>query len=131
MHLVVATRPPALTVTLPGVPASVPIARRLIRETLAGCPRAGDLMLAVTELVTNSLRHSASGEGGSFVVRLRTGPGWARIEVTDEGPAQGQPLVSNGWGLVIVGEVTDRAAAVIQPYGCRTAWAEVGWPDDR
>jgi two-component sensor histidine kinase len=131
MHLVLATSPPAVTVTLPGTPASVPIARRLVRETLAGCPRAGDLMLAVTELATNSIRHSASGQGGSFTVRLRTRPDWARIDVTDDGPKPGQPSASNGWGLTIVGEITDRAAAVIQPDGRRTAWAEVTWLDDR
>jgi hypothetical protein len=39
------------------------------------------------------------------------------------------PGGSNGWGLTIVGEVTDRAAAVIQPDGGRVAWAEVTWPD--
>jgi two-component sensor histidine kinase len=109
----------------------VPIARRLVRETLYGCPRAGDLMLAVTELATNSIGHSASGQGGSFTMRLRTRPGWARIDVTDDGPQPGQPSASNGWGLTIVGEITDRAAAFIQPDGCRTAWAEVTWLDDR
>jgi hypothetical protein len=36
MHMVIATSPPAVTVTLPGTPASVPVARRLVRETLAG-----------------------------------------------------------------------------------------------
>jgi anti-sigma regulatory factor (Ser/Thr protein kinase) len=127
MHLVVATRPLTVTATLPGMPASVPIARRLIRETLPDCPRADDLMLAVTELATNSIAHSASGQGGSFTVRLRTGPCWARIEVTDDGPADGQASASNGWGLAIVADITDRAAVVIQPDGCRTAWAEVTW----
>jgi hypothetical protein len=61
-------------------------------------------------------------------VRLRTGPSWARIEVTDEGPAVGPPASSNGWGLAIVAGITDRSAAVIQPDGCRTAWTEVTWP---
>jgi anti-sigma regulatory factor (Ser/Thr protein kinase) len=131
MHLVIATRPPAVTATLPGTPASVPVARRLVRETLAGCPRAGDLMLAVTELAANAVSHSASGQGGSFAVRLRTGPGWARVEITDEGPAQGLREVSNGWGLSIVAGVTDQTDSIIQPDGRRTAWAEVTWLDDR
>jgi two-component sensor histidine kinase len=128
MHLVVATSPPAVTVTLPGIPASVPIARRLVRETLAGCPRAGDLMLAVTELAANAGSHSVSGQGGSFTVQLRTAPGWARVDVTDEGPSPVRPLASNGWGLTIVAGITDRAGTIIQPDGCRTAWAEVRWP---
>jgi two-component sensor histidine kinase len=119
--------PLTVTATLPGTPASVPIARRLVREALLGCPRADDLMLAVTELATNGIAHSASGQGGSFTVRLDARPCWARIEVTDGGAVQGQPSPRNGWGLAIVAGITDRAAAVIQPDGCRTAWAEVTW----
>ena len=91
MHLVVGISPPMFSVTLPGTPASVPMARRLLREALADCPRADDLMLAVTELTTNAVVHSASGRGGSVTVRLRTAPRWARLEVTDFGPAEGQP----------------------------------------
>jgi anti-sigma regulatory factor (Ser/Thr protein kinase) len=127
MHMVVAASPLTVTATLPGTPSSVSIARRLIREALPGCPRGDDLMLAVTELATNGITHSASGQGGSFTVRLRTGPCWARIEVTDDGPADGQPSTSNGWGLAIVADITDRAAAVVQPDGSRTAWVEVSW----
>jgi anti-sigma regulatory factor (Ser/Thr protein kinase) len=127
-HLVITDSPLTVTATLPGTPAFVPLARRLLREALAGCPRADDLMLAVTELATNSIAHSASGQdGGSFTVRLRTGPCWVRIEVTDDGPADGQPTPRNGWGLAIVAGITDRAEAVMQPDGCRTAWAEVSW----
>jgi hypothetical protein len=101
---------------------------RLVREALSDCPRADDLMLAVTELTTNGISHSASGQGGSFTVRLRTAPSWARIEDTDDGPAAGDPSPRNGWGLAIVAGVTDRASAVIQPDGCRTAWCDVSWP---
>jgi anti-sigma regulatory factor (Ser/Thr protein kinase) len=127
MHLVAAASPLTITATLPGTPASVPIARRLVRDALPGCPRADDLMLAVTELTTNTVVHSASGQGGAFTVRLRTRPGWARIEVTDNGPAAGRPIPRNGWGLAIVADITDRAAAVTQPDGSRTACAEVTW----
>jgi hypothetical protein len=127
MHLVVAASPLTVTATLPGTPASVSIARRLVREALSDCPRADDLMLAVTELTTNGISHSSSGQGGSFTVRLRTAPCWARVEVTDDGPASGDPSPRNGWGLAIVAGVTDRAGAVIQPDDCRTAWCEVSW----
>lgn len=85
-------------------------------------------MLAATELAANTIAHSASGEGGSFTLNLRTEPGWARIEVTDDGPARGKPTPRNGWGLAIVAGITDRAGAESQPDGCRSAWAEVTWP---
>jgi anti-sigma regulatory factor (Ser/Thr protein kinase) len=98
MHLVVQARPLTFTATLPGQASSVPVARRLARSALPGCPRVDDLTLAVTELATNAIAHSASGQGGTFTLSVRTGPGWARIEVTDGGPADGPPAPGNGWG---------------------------------
>ena len=128
MHLVVAGNPLTFTATLPGEPSSVPVARRLVRGALPGCPRATDLMLAMTELASNAVLHSASGRGGTFTVRIRTAPQWARIDVADEGPAAGPAVAGNGWGLAIVADVTDRNGATVADRGQRTAWAEVGWP---
>jgi len=53
---------PAAEITLPGTPASVPAARRLVKDVLPGCPRADDLLLAVSELgqQTRSLIRPAS-----------------------------------------------------------------------
>jgi two-component sensor histidine kinase len=117
---------PAAEITLPGTPASVPAARRLVKDVLPGCPRADDLLLAVSELASNAVTHSAS-RSGIFTVRLSTAGHWARLEVTDDGPAPGPPSPGNGWGLQIVAGVTDRCGATIEPGGQRTAWAEVTW----
>lgn len=127
MHLLIAGSPKSVTATLPGMPSSVPVARRLVREAVPGCPRADDLVVAVSELVTNAIVHSASGRGGSFTMQVRTEPRWARVEITDEGPAPAGTSKRSGWGLEIVSGVTDKSAAVIQPDGCRTAWCEVTW----
>ena len=98
MHLVVSGGMSTLTATLPGTPASVAIARRLVREALPGCPRADDLILAVSELASNAIVHSASGQGGTVRVRVRTAPRWARAEVTDDGrAAAGMTSPRNGW----------------------------------
>ena len=59
----------------------------LAREALTGCPRTDDLVLAVSELASNAVIHSASGQGGTFTIRLRTAPRWARVEIADDGPA--------------------------------------------
>ena len=67
------TEPPA-QIGLPGVRESVAAARRFVRHALPGCPRADDLILAVSELVSNSIAHSASGHGGAVVVQVRTAP---------------------------------------------------------
>jgi excisionase family DNA binding protein len=115
-------------ITLPGIPESVPIARRLVADALPGCPRADDLMLTVSELVSNAIFWSRSGRrDGTFTVRVRTAPRWARVEVTDDGTAAGSPSGGNGWGLKIVAGVTDRSGATIDPDGRRTEWAEVTW----
>jgi anti-sigma regulatory factor (Ser/Thr protein kinase) len=74
MRLVIGQGTTDLTATLPGTPAAVATARRLAREALADCPRADDLILAVSELVSNAILHSASGHGGTFAIRMRTAP---------------------------------------------------------
>lgn len=127
MHLVVATSPLSITATLPGEPSSVPIARRLVRDAVPGCPRTGDLLVAVSELVTNAIVHSVSGWDGSFTMQVRTAPHWVRVEVTDAGPTEDGTSKRNGWGLKIVSGVTDKSAAVIHQDGRRTAWCEVNW----
>jgi len=118
---------PAAEITLPGIPASASLARRFVRDALPGCPRADDLILAVSELASNAIAWSASGRGGMFTVRVRTTQRLARAEVTDEGPAQASSASRNGWGLGIVTAVTDRAGSVVGADSRRTAWAEVTW----
>jgi len=118
-------------VSLAGRPESVSAARRFVRGILNGCPRADDLSLAVSELATNAFAWSAAGHGGTFTVRVRTASRWARVEVTDPGPAAASPAgPGNGWGLQIVAAVTDRAGATIGPGTARTGWAEVTWPPE-
>lgn len=126
LHLVVQARPLVFTATLPGTPSSVPVVRRLTRSALPHCPRADDLMLAVTELAANAIAHSVSGQDGTFTVGIRTEPGWARVQITDDGPVD-HPGPRNGWGLALVAGVTDRSGATIGPDGRRTAWAEIAW----
>ena len=132
MHRVMASAAPhaaAGWAALPGVPASVPAARRFAAEALAGCPRADDLTLAVSELATETVAWSASkGESSIFLVRVRAVTLWARIEVADDGPAEARPGPGNGMGQRIVAAVTDRHGVRFRPDGTRTSWAECTWP---
>ena len=114
--------------SLPGIPASVPAARRFVSRALPECPRAADLMLAASEFATNAVAWSASGCGGSFVIRVRQAGRWARVEVSDAGPAPVPAASSHGWGLALVAATCDRTGANIGDDGSRTAWAEVTWP---
>jgi serine/threonine-protein kinase RsbW len=78
------TRPWART--FPGVAASVPEARRFVVGLLAGCPAREVLMICVSELCTNAIAHTASGNGGVFTVEVELPrDGVARISVTDDG----------------------------------------------
>jgi Histidine kinase-like ATPase domain len=130
MDIVVTPARPAgpCRATLPGVPESVSIARRFVRDALPGCPRADDLAQAVTELAANAFHWSAAGEAGTFTVTVRTAPRWARVEVTDPGPAAAPTARGHGWGLLITAAVTDRHGTRYGPGRARTGWAEVTWP---
>lgn len=74
--------------TFPGHPESAGEARRWAARCLPGCPSAEDVLLAVSEMVTNSVRHSRSGvRGGTVRVRLCAAEGmWVRVEIRDDGP---------------------------------------------
>jgi serine/threonine-protein kinase RsbW len=114
----------------PGAADSIAVCRHFAAGLLRDCPRADDLVLAVSELATNAVRWSASGEaGGTFRVRVRRVACWARVEVVDAGPASVPPGPGNGYGLLIVAEVTDRSGASPAPDGRRTAWAECTWAE--
>ena len=132
------TRP--WTRTFRGTPASVPEARRFVAGLLAGCPAREVLMICVSELSTNAIEHSDSGNGGVFIVEvdLRR-PGVARIAVTDEGgpslpaaaslalPAERSLMAEGGRGLAMVAACTSRWGYADAHPG-RTVWAEATWP---
>jgi serine/threonine-protein kinase RsbW len=120
--------------TFRGTPASVPEARRLVAELLAGCPAREVLMTCVSELCANAIAHTDSGDGGVFIVEVDLPrPGVARIAVTDEGgpslPVAGRPdlMAEGGRGLAMVAACTARWGYA-DAYPGRTVWAEACWP---
>jgi anti-sigma regulatory factor (Ser/Thr protein kinase) len=73
--------------SFPGRPDQVAQARAFLAQFLDGSPVAGDAILLVSELVTNAITHSASGQpGGKFTVRacIRDS-GSVHAEVEDQG----------------------------------------------
>jgi anti-sigma regulatory factor (Ser/Thr protein kinase) len=122
------------SVTFPGLAAIVPSARRFVRGVLADLPRADDMELIASELVSNAIRHTPAGDpGGEFTVTVRTGPDWARIEVSDTGsgewhpdPDDGSPDDEYGRGLAIIAALADKFGHVVDASG-QTVWAEVCW----
>jgi len=73
-----------------------------------------DLLLLVTELVTNAVRHAGVGPDESLRVELRRWPRRVRVEVVDPGTdvtqvrARRRRNESGGWGLVLVDQIAAR-----------------------
>jgi hypothetical protein len=99
----------------PGTPESVGRVRHQVAEALAGIPCAQDAVYALSEVATNAVVHSRSGDGGEFAVAVDVVPGLlVDFAVTD----QGGPWQEGGpdfylHGLGIVGEM----AAEVQVGG--------------
>ncbi len=122
-------------VTFPGLPAIVPSVRKFVRGILADSPCAEDMELIAAELASNAIRHSPAGrDGGEFTVTVRTGQGWARIEVSDSGTGEwhtlqgADPDAEYGRGLAIVAALADKLGHDITSSG-QTVWAEAAWTE--
>ena len=93
-----------------GIPASVPEARRFVSGLLAGCPAREVLVTCVSELSTNAVTHTASGQGGVFTVEVDLPrDGVARIAVTDDGSSS-LPVARSLDPAALIPAAFDRAA---------------------
>jgi serine/threonine-protein kinase RsbW len=130
-----ATEAAETSVTYPGTPESVPAARRFVRATLAHSPRVHDLELIASELITNSICHTPSGQQrGTFTITIQHLPGRARIEVADLGTLPWRParpnrdeMVEHGRGLQIVTALADEVSYGVGPGDSQIIRAEVTW----
>jgi anti-sigma regulatory factor (Ser/Thr protein kinase) len=111
----------------------VPAARRFVTEALAatGSCATDDLLLVVSELATNAVRHGA----GAMEVRVHADAGQARVEVLDDGGAQvseppaAPPLDSvGGRGLHLVRSVSQAWGTGLDARGRTLVWAELQVP---
>jgi anti-sigma regulatory factor (Ser/Thr protein kinase) len=121
---------------LPGTEISASAARAYVRGllTTSGYRRLEDAELLVTELVANSVTHSASGrrDGGRITVEVTATHDRVYVTVTDEGaagplpviPAQGDGLAESGRGLWLVRELSSAWGWQDEPAG-RTVWFAV------
>jgi anti-sigma regulatory factor (Ser/Thr protein kinase) len=101
---------------------------------MAGCcPVLDDAVLLTSELCTNTLRHTASANGGSFEVTIYGGAESLRVEIRDDG-AKKEPAIQaiedmqeNGRGLEIVALIAHRWGQCGDEHG-RTVFFELRWP---
>jgi anti-sigma regulatory factor (Ser/Thr protein kinase) len=101
---------------LTGGPEACIAARRVVAASDGQLPVAvrDDVLLLVTELVTNAVRHAGVGPDQSLRIELRRWPRRLRVEVVDPGGhfATDRPRSSTadhgGWGLVLVERIATR-----------------------
>jgi anti-sigma regulatory factor (Ser/Thr protein kinase) len=108
-----------LAFELYGGPEAAGAARRAIVEGNGQLPNTvrKDVLLLVTELVTNAVRHAGAGPERPLEVELLHSPGWVAVAVADHGPGYAPdptPSAGNesgGWGLFLVHRIADRWGA--------------------
>ncbi len=116
----------------PGEERQLGLLRRWIALLLPECESRDDITSVVTELASNSVRHTASGaRGGQFAVGLAWCRRFVHVAVADCGTPHGPRLVDDqaaehGRGLRIVAELSVRTGAHGDHTG-RVTWADVAW----
>jgi serine/threonine-protein kinase RsbW len=115
----------------------VPEVRHWLEDLLPGCAARADVVLLASELCTNALVHSQSGEaGGQFSVDIDWAPALARVVIGDQGSAKAPAVAGrtsgalqlgeSGRGLLLVDDVADDWGTASRPNR-RWVWADVRW----
>ncbi|MBP0458867.1 ATP-binding protein [Streptomyces montanisoli] len=125
--------------TAPAVDVSVPRARHAVRELLArqAVPADGDvvqsLLLIVSELVTNAVRHAAV-LSPEIAVEIAVGADWLKVSVEDNHPYRPKALErdqarTGGRGLLLVRELSREAGGACDVEhtagGGKVVWASL------
>ena len=118
----------------PGTAAAVSQARRFVAGVVGdGFPALDDLLVLVSEVASNAVKHTASGDGGAFEVAVWVTSNSARVEVGDQGGASEPRLaddrpadvLTGGRGLRIVDNLAVEWGHAGDELG-RVVWFEVG-----
>jgi serine/threonine-protein kinase RsbW len=118
---------PCLSIRLPAVASSVPAARRRARSFAASNGVTGTTLsavaLAVTEAVTNAVRHAYPVTRGDVQVMLDVEDGVLEVVVTDEGLGfTNRPVTGLGLGLMLMREISDAFEVRDVPVGGVEVW---------
>lgn len=117
---------------LAGDPDAVALARRLVSSALGTeHPLHDDCVLLTSEIATNAVMHSGSGDGGTFTVSVSFSAGRVRIAVQDAGsedpPFGWRPtsaLDTGGRGMLLLEALAHRWGFV-REAGTNDVWFEM------
>ena len=123
--------------SFPGEPSQVSQARSWIAGLLPACGPLDDLLVVASELATNAVAHTRSGQpGGLFTIDVTWTPGTARVVVGDQGstevpasaaaPADQVACQESGRGLLLV-DALSASWGIAGDADARWLWADVPW----
>jgi anti-sigma regulatory factor (Ser/Thr protein kinase) len=120
---------------LSGKPDASLAARRARLASYGALPTCvrDDVLLLVSELVTNAVRHADAGPEPTVRVELQRWPNLIRVAVLDEGTGFSHPKRfrrddSGGWGLYLVDRIADRWAVTRTTSGT-CVWFEIDYEE--
>jgi anti-sigma regulatory factor (Ser/Thr protein kinase) len=122
-----------LNFTLTEESGAAAAARLALQEGNGVLPPAirDDVLLLVTELVTNAVRHAGAGPERPVQIQLLHRAGCVVVAVADEGPGftrdpnASAGSESGGWGLFLVDQTADRWG-VERTMSGSCVWFEIG-----
>ena len=116
---------------LPGTLDAGSAARRALvaQDGALPGPVRDNVLLLLTELVTNAVRHADAGPDRKLRVEIGQWCGTVKVAVCDQGrgftePTTFTPDETGGWGLLLVDRIADRWAVAATPTGTRV-WFEI------
>ena len=116
------------SITFPGTAERIHEAREWASEILGAAYGAGVALLVLSELATNAVRHSASGQpGGTFTLHLGIfTDGW-QVCIADSGGTDVPRVHAGGRGLAIVAALSSKWG-VHGDHRARNVWADIPMP---
>jgi hypothetical protein len=115
----------------PGDQPQLGVLRRWLSSLLPDCAARDDVLCVATELATNAVLHTATGQGGWFAVEITWYGPVIRVAVADCG-GTGEPQLirdpggEHGRGLALVQGLAVRSGFLGDRHG-RLVWADVPW----
>ena len=122
-----------LAFDVPGGRAAPGAARRVLEERDGAMPASGraDLLLLLSELVSNAVIHGGVEADGRIGVRIENEPDHVRVEVVDDGYGfdwdrrrRERPRREGGFGLALVERIAERWG-IEREHGVTRVWFEL------